>query len=364
MSGENEACDLFSRELTRTLFRLAVSLFLILSATGLYAAKANAAQTTAAKTSATDTASPSHQTLSMLQSWNNNHSAVINVPVVFVDEVSEISGGQIGITTYGPEVIAAFEQVRPVSNGAFDILFTHGLYHTGTSWMGATLDAVPSDIEWRRKSGVWDTVDQYYISEHNLKVLAIAVAETGFRIFLNKAVSTKEDMAGKSIRALQTQQCLMDELATTPVLLPPSEIYSAVEKKVVDGLIWTGVGAYGFKFHEVAPYIIEPSFGNVSYLILMNNDTYTELSSENQQILLEAGRRVEAQSIQRFNALYEQERRLMLAEGAQFVSMPSFSSDFANECFARGVWETAIRNSSSKDSIEALRKLVIKQTKK
>lgn len=292
----------------------------------------------------------------MLMSWNTNHSAVTNIPLVFVDEVMSASNGTMSIEAKGPEVVSPFEQFRPVSTGAFDLLFTHGLYHTGTTWIGASLDAVPPDVQWRRDSGVWQWLDDYYQSEHNLKVIAVTVAATGFRIFLHDSIDATADLQGAAIRSLHTQRGLMASLSATPVLLPPAEIYSALEKGVIDGLTWGSVGAYGFKFHEVAPQIVEPSFGSVSYLILMNLDVFKALSLQQQTILVDAGRRLEDQTVQRFEGLYKKERGLMLAEGARMVTIDAYDQHTANEQFAETVWEMAIEYSG--DSAREFRDLV------
>lgn len=300
------------------------------------------------------------QQLSMLMSWNQNHSAVVNIPLIYIDEVRRLSGGQLSISNLGPEVVSPFEQLKPVSDGVFDLLFSHGLYHTGTTWVGASIDAIPVDTQWRRSSGVWQQLDRYYSESHNLKLLSIPTATTGFRFFLHESVPTETDLRGQTLRSLHTQRGLITSLSGTPALLPPAEIYSAVEKGVIDGLTWTSVGAYGLKFHEVAPQIVEPSFGNVSYLILMNLDSFQSLSESQQQILLDAGYQLERATPARFDQLYIEEKQLMLNEGAKIVTLKSLNQEEANERFAEEVWRTGIKYTGS--SVEQLRNLVYQKS--
>jgi len=67
----------------------------------------------------------------MLTAWGGNHSGTANMAYGYIDLVTEMSGGDITITPNGPEVVPAGKQLQPVAAGVFDIIYTHGLYHTG-----------------------------------------------------------------------------------------------------------------------------------------------------------------------------------------------------------------------------------------
>ena len=85
-------------------------------------------------------------------------------------------------------------------------------------------------------------------------------------------MDSEKRLTGMKIRALPSYNKIVGSLGGTAVVIPFGELYSAAEKGVIDGLVWPSVGAVGFKFHEVTPYLAEPAFGTVSYLILMNLD--------------------------------------------------------------------------------------------
>ena len=82
----------------------------------------------------------------MLTAWGGNHSGTANMAYGYIDLVTEMSGGDITITPNGPEVVPAGKQLQPVAAGVFDIIYTHGLYHTGETGIGAAVDAVDGDI--------------------------------------------------------------------------------------------------------------------------------------------------------------------------------------------------------------------------
>ena len=282
--------------------------------------------------------------LKMLTAWGANHSGTANMAYGYNKLVEEMSGGKINIKPSGPEAVPAGKQLQPVTSGVFDLIYTHGLYHTGTTGIGAAIDAVNGDIEKRRESGVWEWVDNHYQETQNLKVLSIPTATTGFRFFLKEAMDPDKKLEGMKIRALPSYNKIVSSLGGTAVVIPFGELYSAAEKGVIDGLVWPSVGAVGFKFHEVVPYLAEPAFGTVSYLIMMNLDKWNGLDADAQKVMLEAGHKLEQDTVGIFNNLLEEETAAMKAGGAKETSI-NYSLEEANKLFADRAMEVAIEKS-------------------
>lgn len=282
--------------------------------------------------------------LRMLTAWGENHSGTSNMAYGYIELVNEMSGGSISIKPSGPEVVVAGKQLQPVAGGVFDIIYTHGLYHTGVTGIGAAVDAVSGDIEKRRETGVWDWVDMHYQETQGLKLLSIPTATTGFRFFLKKPMDAKSKLNGMKIRALPSYNPIVGSLGGTAVVIPFGELYSAAEKGVIDGLVWPSVGAIGFKFHEVTPYLAEPTFGTVSYLIMMNLKKWNSLDADTQKILLEAGHKLEQDMVGVFDKLLEEENAAMKAAGAKSSSI-GYSVEEANKLFKDGAMAVAIEKS-------------------
>ncbi|HAG46501.1 MAG TPA: hypothetical protein DCL19_06770 [Gammaproteobacteria bacterium] len=284
--------------------------------------------------------------LRMLTAWGANHSGTANMAYGYIKLAEELTGGSVSIKPNGPEVVSGGKQLQPVTAGVFDLIYTHGLYHTGTTGIGAAIDAVEGDIEKRRESGIWDWVDQHYQKTQNLKILSIPTATTGFRFFLKEPMDQAKKLDGMKIRALPSYNKIVGSLGGTAVVIPFGELYSAAEKGVIDGLVWPAVGAVGFKFHEVTPYLAEPAFGTVSYLIMMNLDKWKSLNADTQKALLEAGHKLEQDTIGIFNALLVEENAAMVADGAKMTSI-GYSLDEANKLFADRAMEVAIEKSGA-----------------
>ena len=284
--------------------------------------------------------------LKMLTAWGANHSGTANMAYGYIDLVKEATDGKVTINASGPEVVPAGKQLQPISSGVFDLIYTHGLYHTGTTGIGAAIDAVNGDVEKRRSSGVWEWVDKHYQETQNLKVLSIPTATTGFRFFLKEEMDSAKKLDGMKIRALPSYNKIVGSLGATAVVIPFGELYSAAEKGVIDGLVWPSVGAVGFKFHEVTPYLAEPAFGTVSYLIMMNLDKWNGLDSDTQSALLDAGHQLEQNTVGIFNKLLDEENAAMIAGGAKMTSI-GYSLEEANKLFADRAMEVAVEKSGA-----------------
>ncbi|MGH1484082.1 MAG: TRAP transporter substrate-binding protein [Geminicoccales bacterium] len=284
--------------------------------------------------------------LKMLTAWGPNHSGTANMAYGYIDLVAEMTGGKVTIKPSGPEVVPGGKQLQPVASGVFDLIYTHGLYHTGTTGIGAAIDAVDGDIEKRRTSGIWDWVDKHYQETQGLKVLSIPTATTGFRFFLKNEMDPDKKLDGMKIRALPSYNKIVDSLGGTAVVIPFGELYSAAEKGVIDGLVWPAVGAVGFKFHEVTPYLAEPAFGTVSYLIMMNLEKWNGLDAATQEAMLKAGHKLEQDTLGIFEKLLEEENAAMIDGDAKMTSI-GYSVEEANKLFADQAMEVAIEKSAA-----------------
>ena len=84
---------------------------------------------------------------------------------------------------------------------------------------------------------------------------------------------------------------MVEAWGATPVSMPVSDIYNAMQTGVIDAALIDGTGVNAFKLGEVAKYLtvgIEST--NSPFFIVMNRDAFRALSDEDQQAVLEAGK--------------------------------------------------------------------------
>ena len=72
----------------------------------------------------------------------------------------------------------------------------------------------------------------------------------GYRCYGNKKIASS-DLTGIKMRVSPTYVPLVKGLNGTPILMKAGEVYTAMERGVVDGFCWTFLGIRDFGFHEV-----------------------------------------------------------------------------------------------------------------
>ena len=230
--------------------------------------------------------------LKLLTSWNKNNWPTYAVLQQYLDNVKEIGGDTVKISISGPEVVPPFEQLQPAASGVFDMLFTHGIYHAGSKGIALVADTIDIDPLKRREVGIWDFIDKYYQKHNNLKLVTLPAASfSGYHMFLKEPLSPAGDVKGRKIRGTLSYHGVIRALGGSPVVLPGSQIYSALEKGVVDGACWPAAGMLTMKHFEVAKYRVRPTFGSSNVPVLVNLDSWNKLNDKEKGVLLAAGRR-------------------------------------------------------------------------
>ena len=104
-------------------------------------------------------------------------------------------------------------------------------------------------------------------------------------------------------------------LGGAPVVLPIPEVYTALEKGVIDGAASPVVGLLGVRWHEVAKYLAQPSFGFTHQLFLMNLAAWNRLSDADKKLLLDEGRKIEEVWYREYDRMADAEIKELIAKG-------------------------------------------------
>lgn len=108
----------------------------------------------------------------------------------------------------------------------------------------------------------------------------------------NKPVRSLEDLKGMKIRSAgDTTNAILKALGAVPVVLPYAQIYSALDKGLVDGAL-TSIGDIGTHRHyEVAKYITIIDITAVGVAYCMNKKTYNGLPKDLQKVVYNNNRK-------------------------------------------------------------------------
>jgi TRAP-type C4-dicarboxylate transport system substrate-binding protein len=305
---------------------------------------------------------PSHaqaQTLRLLSSWaENDRPSYINAQI-FQKHVKEVSDGKLTVTINGPEAVPPFEQLQPVSAGVFDILYTHGAYHVGSRGLGLAADAIDMNLEKRREAGIWRFMDEYYQKTHGLKLLSLSTQGTnGYHCYLRRPLSPEADWKGRKIRGVVSYHGVIRALGGEPVVLPMGEVYVGLERGVMDGSCGPAAGMLALRHYEVAKHRLEPTFGGVNVLFVINGNRWQGLSEQQRNWLLEAGRRTEGEAARVGDQIVAEERTKLAEHGVQIARLPDDKGKMIQEVWRSSQWELA--DKCCGDAAKQLRELARK----
>jgi TRAP-type C4-dicarboxylate transport system substrate-binding protein len=254
--------------------------------------------------------------------------------------VEEVGKGKVTIQLLGPEVVPPFEQLQPVSAGAFDMLFTHGAYHGGSRGLALVMDAVAPDPAKRRDSGVLAYLDDFYQKSHGIKVLAVSIlGHGGYHCFLKAPLTPEGDWKGRKIRGVSTFHGVIQSLGGSPVAIPVGETYSALEKGVVDGGCMPAAGMVAYKLYEVAKYRVEPTYGSNNTILGINLNKWNALSKDAQAILLEAGKRTETNNLTWGDGVLKEERAELAKRNVQVARLAPAKVQLVEKAWNQSIWE-------------------------
>ena len=110
-----------------------------------------------------------------------------------------------------------------------------------------------------RKNGGFDYMAKLYAEKMNAIFLARHVDNNPFHLYLNKPI-TNPDLTGLKIRITPVYRDFFQALGATVVQTPPGEVYTSLERGVVDGYGWPITGIFDLGWHEKTKYRVDPGF--------------------------------------------------------------------------------------------------------
>ncbi|MDG1506098.1 MAG: TRAP transporter substrate-binding protein DctP, partial [Planktomarina sp.] len=103
--------------------------------------------------------------------------------------------------------------------------------------------------------------------------------------------------------------------------LPTGEVYSALQRGVVDATGWTQIGLIDLKWNEFLNYRIEPCFFSTDLGVIVNNEKWNSLSDEAKKILQDVAIQLEQDSVKALRAKRDDDFAALDAAGMIVVSL-------------------------------------------
>jgi TRAP-type C4-dicarboxylate transport system substrate-binding protein len=254
----------------------------------------------------------------------------------------------------GPKAIPTFEVGTAVKNGVVELAMTAGAFYTTLLPEADALKLAQLTIAEQRRNGAVEYISTVWNQKANMAYLARMVEHTPFHLYLNKKID-KPDLSGLKIRVTPVYRDFFQAMGATAMQTAPGEVYTALERGVVDGYGWPIGGIFDLNWHEKTKFRVDPGFYNAEVSIIMNLDAWKRLSPAQRAFLEKQAMALEAHNDfwKRYN---EDETRKQAQVGIEVIRFDAATSkQYLDRAYEVG-WAGIIK--ASPDHGPQLRKLL------
>lgn len=267
----------------------------------------------------------------MVTTWPPNFPVLGEVCNYFAEWVERMSGGRLQIKVYGGgELVPALEVFDAVKDGAAELGNGCSYYWAGKVPASQFFATIPFGMNaqqmnaWLINGGGQELWQEVY-KDHNL--IPFVLGNTGFQMggWFNKEINSIADLKGLKMRMPGIGGKVLSKVGASPVLLPGSELYTGLERGIIDATEWIGpYHDYKMGFHQIAKYYYvngwhEP--GTAMELII-NKEKYEALSPDLQEILETACMRANHWVLSEFEAKNSTYLQKLKSAGVQIRQYP------------------------------------------
>lgn len=195
----------------------------------------------------------------------------------------------------GPKAVPTFEVGNAVRTGVADVAMSTGAFYTSVFPESDALKLTQMPIAEQRKNGAYDYISRVWSQKGNMHYLARIVEHQSFHVYLNKRID-KPDLTGLKIRVTPVYRDFFTALGATVMQTAPGEVYTALERGVVDGYGWPIGGIFDANWHEKTKYRVDPGFYDAEVSLLVNQDAWNKLSQTQRDFLTRQALALEGQN--------------------------------------------------------------------
>jgi TRAP-type C4-dicarboxylate transport system substrate-binding protein len=243
----------------------------------------------------------------------------------------------------GPKAMPPFEVGNAVRTGVVDIAITTGAFYTNIMPEADALKLAQVPAPEQRKNGAYELINKIWNEKANMVYLARVIDFTPFHLYLTKKID-KPDLTGLKIRITPVYRDFFQALGATVVQTAPGEVYTALERGVVDGYGWPINGIFDANWHEKTKYRVDPGFYNAEVSMVMNLDKWKQLSQAQRDLLMKHAIALEADNVS-WKKVNEDDIKRQREVGIQTITFdPAEAKSYYDKAYEVG-WASVIKAS-------------------
>ena len=225
------------------------------------------------------TAQAQEITLKAISAWPEGNYFTVNFDK-FIAKVNAEGKGLVQINNLGggAKVMPPFEVANAVKSGVADIANVAGGFYTTVLPESDALSLSTLSAQELRKNGGHEYVNKLWNEKLNVQYLGRSVDGLPINIFLRKPI-TKPDLTGLRMRVIPLYRPFLESLNAQSLLtIPPGEVYTALERGLLDGYGWPVIGLFDVGIEKQTKYRVDPGFYSVEVGVLVNLNTWKKMN--------------------------------------------------------------------------------------
>lgn len=296
--------------------------------------------------------------LKAVSAWSKAHLNTQGF-LEFIAAVNKKGKGLVHIKYIGgPEVTPPQQQTVALRNGLFDLQFGPPAYYIGLFPEGYFTAGFKTPME-ARKLGGYKIVDKAMRKQIGATFLARFDSGLGLYLALEKKPKLKNglpDLTGMKIRSAPNYRDLIKALGGTPVVMHDPQIYTALQRGVVEGMGGDLDSIRQFGLYKNLKYWIEPPFYMAGIIVIANAHKWDSLPPKVRSLLNTELRAYEKITMNEIAGRTKKDKDFMRQHGMQAIVLKSEAAKHYVGISTKKAWSRMRKNPNVIVNVDALRK--------
>ncbi|RMC35613.1 TRAP transporter substrate-binding protein DctP [Paracoccus alkanivorans] len=272
------------------------------------------------------------ETLRVADSFPVGHYIAENMTKVWMDKVTELTGGEVEFEYYPAEQLGKSKDLLSLAQtNTVDIGYV-GVSYVADKLPLAAVGELPEafNSSCQGTEAYWSiakpggVLDEAELAPQGVRMLLVMVLSPYQILTAKQEITDIDSFKGMKLRATGgTKEIAVQLMDATPVNIPAPETREALTRGTIDGVL--------FPHSSVLPYELEPAlaygtqgmnFGSFVASYVISEDRWNQLSPEIQKAMTDAAEEVIRSACETAEELDLEDKQTMADAGVKFVSLP------------------------------------------
>ncbi|MBN2062838.1 MAG: TRAP transporter substrate-binding protein DctP [Deltaproteobacteria bacterium] len=253
----------------------------------------------------------------------------------------------------GPEVFAAFDGFDALRKGLVDMAYSAAVYHTGAVPEARAMNLSQLTPMEERESGAYDMMDKFHRDRAGVHYLFRLGLQPYFNFYMNIELD-KVDFTGLKLRSTPAYDAIIKKLGGAIIRTEMSEVYTALERNMIQGYGFPTLGISDHKLEEVTKYVWGPAFNTSPTGVWVNLAKWNSLADEQRRVITEAGKQLEIDSTRIYPDYVTKDRELIGKAGVKVYKLSPENEKYLLKVVADASWEDTLQKAPEAAALRPL----------